>query len=183
MDDDALIAAVASRDDTALRELFYRHAPWLAARLRGVLPAAEVEDVLQETFLAVWRGAGAYRPAGAAGGWLWGIARRQAALLLRRRGPAAARLPEEIMAGGREAADPAEVALARADLAAAVAALGPPGGPDREVWRLLYEEDRPVAEVAVMLGIPAGTVKSRAHRARRLLRAALRAGVAEGGSR
>jgi len=78
MDDDALIAAVARGDDVALRELFQRHAPWLAARLRGVLPAAEVEDVLQETFLAVWRGAGRYRP-GSAGGWLWGIARRQAA--------------------------------------------------------------------------------------------------------
>ena len=62
MDDDALIAAVAGGDDTALRELFARHAPWLAARLRTVLPAAEVEDVLQETFLAVWRGAAGYRP-------------------------------------------------------------------------------------------------------------------------
>jgi ABC-2 type transport system ATP-binding protein len=37
MDDDALIAAVSSGDDTALRELFSRHAPWLAARLRAVL--------------------------------------------------------------------------------------------------------------------------------------------------
>ena len=61
MNDDELIAAVAGGDDTGLRELFSRHAPWLAARLRGVLPAAEVEDVLQETFLAVWRGAGGYR--------------------------------------------------------------------------------------------------------------------------
>ena len=61
MDDDELIAAVAGGDDAGLRELFSRHAPWLAARLRGVLPAAEVEDVLQETFLAVWRGAGGYR--------------------------------------------------------------------------------------------------------------------------
>ena len=93
MDDDALIAAVARHDDTALRELFSRHAPWLAARLRAVLPAAEVEDVLQETFLAVWRGAAGYRPAGSAGGWLWGIARRQAAMWLRRRGPAALLLP------------------------------------------------------------------------------------------
>src|SRR5215469_1916964 len=174
MDDDGLVARVAAGDDTALRELFSRHAPWLAARLRAVLPAADVEDVLQETFLAVWRGAGRYRPAGAAGGWLWGIARRQAA----------AGLPDVVTAGGREAGDPAEVALARADLAAAVAALGPPGAPDREVWRLLYEEDRPVAEVAVLLGVPPGTVKSRAHRARRLLRAALRGGAAaEGGSR
>lgn len=62
MDDDELIAAMAGGDDAGLRELFSRHAPWLAARLRRVLPAAEVEDVRQETFPAVWRGAGAYRP-------------------------------------------------------------------------------------------------------------------------
>jgi RNA polymerase sigma-70 factor, ECF subfamily len=49
------------------------------------------------------------------------------------------------------------------------------------VWRLMYEQDRPVAEVAELLGVPPGTVKSRAHRARRLLRAALR--VTEGGTR
>lgn len=187
MDDDGLIAAVADGDDMALRELFSRHAPWLAARLRAVLPAAEVEDVLQETFLAVWQGAGRYRPArpgGAAGGWLWGIARRQAALLLRRRGPAAEVLPAVLAADGLHATDPAAAALARADLDRAVAALGPAGGPEREVWRLLYLEDRPVAEVARLMGVPAGTVKSRAHRARRLLRGALRGdAAAEGGTR
>ena len=52
MDDDDLVARVAAGDDAALRDLFGRHAPWLAARLRAVLPAADVEDVLQETFLA-----------------------------------------------------------------------------------------------------------------------------------
>jgi DNA-directed RNA polymerase specialized sigma24 family protein len=87
MDDDELIAAMADGDDAALRELFTRHAPWLAARLRAMLPAADVEDVLQESFLAVWRGAHRYRPEGSPGGWLWGITRRQAALWLRRRGP------------------------------------------------------------------------------------------------
>ena len=183
MDDDELIAAVAGGDDAALRELFSRHAPWLAARLRAVLPAAEVEDALQETFLAVWQGAGGYRqagPAGAAGGWLWGIARRQAALLLRRRGPAAVVLPAELMPIG-QAGDPADAALARADLAEAVTALGPAGGLEREVWRLRYLEDRPVAEVAELLGVPAGTVKSRAHRARRVLLGVLRGGPAAGG--
>ena len=84
MDDDELVARIAVGDDTALRDLFGRHAPWLAVRLRALLPAADVEDVLQETFLAAWRGAGGYRPEGICGGWLWGIARRQAALLLRR---------------------------------------------------------------------------------------------------
>src|SRR5260370_16912390 len=87
MDDDDLLARVAAGDDTALRELFGRHAPWLAVRLRSVLPAADVEDVLQETFLAAWRAARAYRPQGACGGWLWGIAPRRPALLLPRRGP------------------------------------------------------------------------------------------------
>ena len=191
MDDDDLVARIAGGDDTALRELFGRHAPMLAVRLRAVLPAGDVEDVLQETFLAAWRGAGGYRPQGACGGWLWGIARRQAALLLRRRGPAehaAVALPADLPAGPG-APDPAEIALARADLAVAVATLGPDGSPEREVWRLMYEQDRPVAEVAELLGVPPGTVKSRAHRVRRLLRAALLRGsepaqrVSGGGTR
>ncbi len=40
MDDDELITAVAAGHDAALRELFSRPAPWLAARPRAVLPAA-----------------------------------------------------------------------------------------------------------------------------------------------
>lgn len=164
MDDDELIAATARGDDGALRELFTRHAPWLAARLRRVLPPASVEDVLQETFVAVWRGAGKYRPDGRAGAWLWGIARRQAALWLRRNGKP---LPPD---PARDDVDPATTAARRTDLAAAVRSLP---APERELWRLLYEQDRPVAEVAGRLGIPTGTVKSRAHHVRRLLRAAL----------
>src|ERR1700730_14045403 len=105
MDNEELMAAVAGGADTALRELFSRHAPWLAARLRAVLPAADVEDGLQETFLAVWQGARSYRPEGAGGAWLWGIARRQAAQWLRRRGRAV-------------------------DLVAALAQLGAPAVPD-----------------------------------------------------
>jgi len=55
--------------------------------------------VLQETFLAVWKGARAYRPQGTPQAWMWVIARNQAALLLRRRGPAAESLPEIPQAG------------------------------------------------------------------------------------
>jgi RNA polymerase sigma-70 factor (ECF subfamily) len=169
MDDDELIARLAGGDDAALRVLFTRHAPWLAARLRAVLPAPDVEDVLQETFLAVWQNARAYRPQGQAGGWLWVIARRQAALLLRRRGPATGPLVDT-----GSAQDPVEAALARADLDAAASTLQ---SNEREVWRLMYVEDRPVAEVAELTGVPPGTVKSRAHRARRLLRTALGGGT------
>jgi RNA polymerase sigma-70 factor, ECF subfamily len=102
-----------------------------------------------------------------------GIARRQAALFLRRRGSAALLLPV-IDAGGRYVADPAEAVVFRAELAEAVSALGPAGSPNREAWQLMYVEDRPVAEVAELMGVPEGTVKSRAHRARKQLRAALR---------
>ena len=184
MDDDGLITRLADGDDGALRELFRRHAPILAVRLRAVLPASDVEDVLQETFLAAWKGAGSYRPqdpggTSKAGGWLWGIARRQAALLLRRRGPGHAPLSDlptpagAGLPGGHAPDDPAEIVAAQAHLASAVSTLSPA---EHEVWHLMYVEDRPVAEVAELTGVPEGTVKSRAHRARRLLRAALGGG-------
>jgi RNA polymerase sigma-70 factor (ECF subfamily) len=184
MDDDELIARLAGGDDGALRELFKRHAPILAVRLRAVLPPSDVEDALQETFLAAWKGAGGYQPQGPAGGskggaWLWGIARRQAMLLLRRRGPAHAPLPDLLTLGAAAPPgppapdDPAETVVARARLASAVSTLSPA---EHEIWRLVYVEDRPLAEVAELAGVPEGTVKSRAHRARRLLRAALLGG-------
>jgi RNA polymerase sigma-70 factor, ECF subfamily len=103
-----------------------------------------------------------------------GIVRRQAALWLRRRGPAELVLPALLAAAGQRVDDPTEAALSSAVLVGAVEALGPQGGPLREVWRLLNVEDRPVAEVAELMGVPEGTVKSRAYRARRLMRAALR---------
>jgi RNA polymerase sigma-70 factor (ECF subfamily) len=189
MDDDELIARVASGDgdDTALRELFTRHTPWLAARLRKALPPDDVEDVLQETFIAVWKNAKTYRPQGTPAAWLWVIARNQAALLLRKRGQPTTPLPDEAAGPSTEFA---EAALTRAHLDAATARAlgGPERSGEREVWRLLYVEDRPLAEVAELTGVPEGTVKSRAHRARRLLRAALGGGhtgphTAEGGTR
>ena len=47
----------------------------------------------------------------------------------------------------------------------------------------MYLEDRPVTEVAGLMGVPEGTVKSRAHRVRRLMRAVLRQPVQDGGGR
>jgi RNA polymerase sigma-70 factor (ECF subfamily) len=181
MDDDELIAAMAAGDDTALRELFARHGPWLAARLRRVLPATEVEDVLQESFLAVWRGAGSYRREGSPGGWLWGITRRQAWQWLRRRGPDTLPLTALTALECPLTDDPAEAAVSRISLAEAVRALGPEGSTMQEVWRLMYVEDRPITEVASLLGVPEGTVKSRAYRVRQLTRAVLRPPVREGG--
>ncbi|MFC0530413.1 RNA polymerase sigma factor [Phytohabitans kaempferiae] len=88
-DSDAdLLRAVADGDEGALRLLFDRHAPWLAARLRRRCPDPDaVDDVLQDTFVAVWKGAKRWRGDGEAGAWLWGIAARRLISRLRRCGP------------------------------------------------------------------------------------------------
>lgn len=167
MNDHQLIVAVAGGDSAALRELFEQHAPWLAARLRRVLPVEAVEDVLQETFIGVWRGARSYKGEAALGGWIWGIARRQAALWARKHGHAdPAWTPATVQ-------DPAAIATLKVDLHRALAAIGPAGDQQRELVRLLFVEDRSVADVARTLGVPEGTVKSRAFKVRRLLQAAL----------
>jgi RNA polymerase sigma-70 factor (ECF subfamily) len=80
-----------------------------------------------------------------------------------------------------QAQDPVEAVLSRAAIVEAFESLGPVGSRDRETWRLAHVEDRPVAEVADLMGVPVGTVKSRLHRARRVLRMALRGGPAAAG--
>jgi RNA polymerase sigma-70 factor (ECF subfamily) len=173
MDDDDLITAVTSGDDIALRTLFERHAPWLAARLRRTLPVDAVEDVLQETFLAVWRSAGGYADRGDVGAWIWGIARRQAALNHRKQGHAASEAIWDDQIGETDSEDLAVGVVNRTDLASAIATLGPDEGPTQELVRLFFIEDRPLADVAAKLGIPVGTVKSRIYAVRRQLRLVL----------
>ena len=50
--------------------LLMRRAPWLAACLRPALPPQDVEEVLQKTFLAVWKGASGYGPRGMPQAWV-----------------------------------------------------------------------------------------------------------------
>src|SRR3954454_8027980 len=83
--DAQLLAAVADDDRAALRTLYDRHAPWLALRLaRRCADAGVVDEALQDTFMAVWRGAGRYDGRGDVGAWIWGIAIRRLIDALRR---------------------------------------------------------------------------------------------------
>ena len=170
MDDATLIALVAGGDHRPLRTLFERHAPWVAARLRRVMPADGVEDVLQETFIAVWRGSGSFTGQGSGEAWIWGIARRQAALWARRRGGAWASLDIE---DARIAEDPTGIAIQNVDFDLALATLGAEGDPQRELVRMVYVDGRSMNDVARALDIPPGTVKSRLFAARKRLRDAL----------
>lgn len=122
---------------------------------------------LQETFIAVWRGAGRYQSQGEVGAWLWGIARRQAATWLRKHDR------HDPVFEIEDANDATMAVVQRADLQQALARLGPTGAEPRELARLVFIEERSVRDVARILEIPEGTVKSRVHRLRRRLRAYL----------
>ena len=76
--DAELLRAVADRDRSALRDLYDRHGPWLRARLaRRCGDEGVVEEVVQDTFLAVWRAPRSYRGTGDVAAWLWGIGVRR----------------------------------------------------------------------------------------------------------
>ena len=169
MDDKELLTAIAQGDDAALRELFQRHAPWIAGRLRRMLPAHAVEDVLQETFIAVWQSAGRYQAQGAVGAWIWGIARRQAAQWLRKRERT------QPLPALRTTPDPGATRGMRLDLAQALQLLAA-DDESQELARLALVERRPLAEIAAHLDIPVGTVKSRLYHLRQRLRTYLKKG-------
>jgi len=85
--DEVLMKDISRRRHDALAQLYGRHSKRLRATVDGVVhELAEVDDVLQETFLQVWEEAGRYSPkAGKPLGWMVTIARRRAIDRLRRR--------------------------------------------------------------------------------------------------
>lgn len=162
----AMVRRVGAGDDRALKALFDSEAGLIAARLhrRGASPV-EVEDVLQETFLTVWTKAGEYRGEGAVAAWIWSIARNR---WISRQRVEWRQLPSSsIPDPGVAFDDPSE----EIDAAAAVAGLSEPM---RQVVEAVSIRGLSLGEAAEELGIPEGTIKSRLHRARELLREELR---------
>ncbi|GAB1328881.1 RNA polymerase sigma factor [Streptomyces sp. NPDC093260] len=173
-DGELLRRIAAERDRRAFEELYRRYAPWLAARLRGrCADPAMVDDVVQETFLAVWRGKAVYREDGDVAGWLWRIGARRLIDALRGDG-ARGRLRQALARlRHRDEASAEERVLAgveHGDLAGALTRLSPEL---RAVLQATVIDGLTTREAAVLLGIPPGTVKTRAMRARKQLREAL----------
>ncbi|MES4892339.1 RNA polymerase sigma factor [Streptomyces sp. NPDC096012] len=175
VDEERLVRLVARGDRAAFEELYRRTSPWLAVRLRRRCADEQiVAEVMQETYLAVWRAAGSFTGAAAGGtavGWLWTIAARRLVDAFRRRAhhaeppPAAALQPvasaaeEEVLA-----------ATVGGDVGDALRRLAPEL---REVLQAMVLDGMSVRETAVLLGLPEGTVKTRARRARIAMRKAL----------
>src|SRR5215207_5851227 len=82
-----LVRAVAEGDRRALEELYARHAPWLVLRLtRRCNDRHLVDEAVQDTFVAVWRGARRWDGRGEVAAWMWGIGIRRLLDAFRRRG-------------------------------------------------------------------------------------------------
>jgi RNA polymerase sigma-70 factor (ECF subfamily) len=164
MTDAELLAAIVEGRVDALRQLHERHAPWLSARLaqRSSDPNL-VEDALQDTFVAVWRKAGAYRGEGEVAAWLWGIAIRKLIDRLRRD-----RLPRFERPPVVESAEEAVLAgIGYGELGKAMARLSP------ELMAVVQArilDGLSTREAARLLRIPTGTVKTRLMRAKQIMR-------------
>ncbi|GGJ37124.1 RNA polymerase sigma factor [Streptomyces brasiliensis] len=169
--DAALLRAVADGDSAAMAVLYDRHAGWLHARLtRRCADPEVVREVLQDTFVTVWRSAAGHRGQ-EAGGWLWTIAARR--LVDARRAQERAARGERPDTWHEPAPSTEERVLAGLEYGDVGTALDRISPELRDVLRATVVDGLTTRETARLLGIPEGTVKSRALRARAELRAAL----------
>jgi RNA polymerase sigma-70 factor (ECF subfamily) len=148
-------------------ELYERHAPWLLLRLRRRSSDPQmVEEVLQDTFVAVWRKADSYSARGEVAAWIWGIGVRRLIDRLRRAQRLEA-LPEDRTDVVVSAEDEVLLGVEFGDLAGALSRLSPEL---RSVVQATVLDGLTSKEAAHLLGIPVGTVKTRMMRARAQLR-------------
>ncbi len=163
-----LLRAIAAGDRRALGALYAEHAPWLMTRLsRRCNDPGLVEEVVQDTFVAVWRGAGRWEGRGPVAAWIWGIGIRRLVSGLRGRPAATAMLREEYAGVTGSAEDQVLLGVEHGDLAGALGRLSPEL---RAVISATVLDGLTSREAGQLLGIPTGTVKTRMMRARAALR-------------
>lgn len=176
-DDDlslALARIAADRDRSAFRTLFEALAPavkGLAMRQGADAPAAE--EIVQETFLTVWRKAALYAPErGSANAWVYAIARNVRIDRLRREPPWQELTDEP---DNRAADDtPADEAMAAGQIQIRVRRVLNQLPPEQAaVVRLAFIDGLSHAQIAEATGAPLGTVKTRMNLAYQKMRAAL----------
>jgi RNA polymerase sigma-70 factor (ECF subfamily) len=175
-EEQAIIRRARRGDEDAFARLVERHQTGVFTLLRRMTgDPEEAVDLAQETFLRAWRGLPAFRGDARFGTWLYRIAYN---VCLSRRlvyPGALARLDLAGELAGAEAEEPArafEVGERRARLLALVDRLPPAY---RLVLHLYYWGELSYPEIAAILRLPLGTVKTHLHRARAALRAELTA--------
>jgi RNA polymerase sigma-70 factor (ECF subfamily) len=173
--DESLLARIRERDSGALRALFQRYyGRVFHFVLRRLRDPGLAEEVVADVFFEVWRSvehfAGASRPST----WIFGIAHFKAtgAHRDRSRFKRAAVVPTNVESLHRVAdgADASARLMAREELGLVRVALQALPDEQREVLELAVLEGLPYEEIALRLGVPEGTVKTRVSRARARLR-------------
>jgi RNA polymerase sigma-70 factor (ECF subfamily) len=166
--DEMLMQGITERRQQALKELYSRYARSLRALIGSVVhEESEADDVLQESFLQIWREAHHYSPkAGKPLGWVITIARRRAIDRVRRRDSyrrAKQRFEDEIKPdpqATRSSRTDAEVSQSdlRRFLGQQMQTLPPV---QREAVELAYFSGLSQREIAATTNTPLGTVKTR----------------------
>ena len=169
--DEELMVALSGGDDTAFRELFDRYAPILRRVLtRSLDLPEEANDLLQQTFLQLFRARADYQPGRALRPWLFTIAlnlKRQY-FRTRRRRPAALELTPK-----NEPTSSAPSALENVEAQQLRAALETLPAVQRDAIVLHWLEGLSFPEIAQILGVSESALKVRAHRGYAQLRALL----------
>jgi RNA polymerase sigma-70 factor (ECF subfamily) len=160
--DATLALRIAARDPAALRRLFDRTSGRVRAiALKLLAQPGEADDVVQDTFLEVWRSIGGYdETRGSLATWVSTIAHRRAVDRLRRR---AARPVADGTRDDRasDAPDPRETAVDAQDRTRVLRALSELGEEQRTAIELMYYRGLSQSEAAEQLGVALGTFKSR----------------------
>ena len=162
-------------DEQAVRELYREHAGVLFAFVRRLLggDAERAQDIVQETLLRAWQhpqALGKNRPGGAnTRAWLFTVARNLVTDSQRARRVRPAEVPERSDDLPSFDDHRFDQVLTAYEVADALVSLSPD---HRAVISELYYRDHSVAQAAHVLGVPPGTVKSRAYYALRALRVA-----------
>ncbi len=163
LSDEALVALVARGDEDALAELYdrvSRIAYGLA--LRVLRDERHAEDAVQEAFLQVWRNAATFRAERAkASTWILTLVHRRAVDLVRREERRQADPLTEDTELAQAAEQTEEAAWLRFERERVQAALKELPDVQREALELAYYGGFSQSELAVRLGVPLGTIKSR----------------------
>ena len=168
-DDVQLLRRIGQGDEDAMAAFYREHGRVVLAQVLLVVGERVLaEEIVQDAMLAVWRGAGSFRGESSVRSWVIAIARRQTRDRLRGR---RLRVVDDAFLADRPGSGPGPevMALDRAELAEVRGAIRELAAPHREVLGLAFGTGLSLPEVAGVLEIPVGTVKSRLTAARTAL--------------